>query len=560
MKFFRPRWKKVFADLWSNKIRSLLVVASITIGVFAAGIILSMNGIISPDMRASYQNTNPANIVISAPDFDQKFADTIKHMPQVADAQAMRTFVIRMHVPPETPGAADSWINITIKAVPDFKKMTTNQVSLIEGAWPPKDKEIVFDQHKFIDARTPLGGLVELKLPDGKLLRQVPLVGLVRDESIGATGGGGYFTSNLTGYVNFNTLEWLQQPEQANMLLVRVKDNSNDNSHLFDVASLISKKFDDNNLPLNNFFVRASNNHPNATYIEAVSGILFILGFLVVFLSGFLITNTLSALLNQQIEQIGIIKTLGGRSRQIISIYMILILVYSLIALAIALPLSGQVAYWMLNFLANEVNFTLQGYREVPLSIVVQTLIALLIPQLAGFLPILRGSMISVQEAVNGATLNKVKNNRSWVNRLSENIRGLSRPLLISLRNTFRRKTRLLLTLITLTLGGAIFIATFNVQASMNSFIVKLGNYFSADITLDFSQPYHTQKIESMLQQQPNISDVEGWGGARAELLLAGDKPAANSSNPLCSKAAGWSPGMKMHWRSTIISKAAFPT
>jgi len=40
--------------------------------------------------------------------------------------------------------------------------------------------------------------------------------------------------------------------------------------------------------------------------------VLFVLGFLVMFLSTFLITNTLSALLNQQIHQIGVMKTIGA--------------------------------------------------------------------------------------------------------------------------------------------------------------------------------------------------------------------------------------------------------
>ena len=35
----RPRWRKVFSDLWDNKARTLLVVASISVGVFALGMI-----------------------------------------------------------------------------------------------------------------------------------------------------------------------------------------------------------------------------------------------------------------------------------------------------------------------------------------------------------------------------------------------------------------------------------------------------------------------------------------------------------------------------------------
>lgn len=43
----RPRWRKVFSDLWGNKLRSLLVIASITIGLFAVGMITSMHTILT---------------------------------------------------------------------------------------------------------------------------------------------------------------------------------------------------------------------------------------------------------------------------------------------------------------------------------------------------------------------------------------------------------------------------------------------------------------------------------------------------------------------------------
>ena len=254
MKAFRPRWNKVLADLWSNKVRSLLVIASITVGVFAAGLIISIYGILSQDMRSSYQKINPANIAIVAPDFNTDFTDTIKHMPEIAAAESVRTFTLQVHVPPEKNGGEESWVTINVKAVPDYQKMTINQVAVLGGQWPPKDKEIVFDQHKFADVHTALGQSVEVKLPDGKL-RQMPVVGLVQDESIGATGSaGGYFGANLQGYVTFETLEWLEQPQQANMLLACVANGGKDNDTIFDIARLVSKKFEDNNRPINYFF------------------------------------------------------------------------------------------------------------------------------------------------------------------------------------------------------------------------------------------------------------------------------------------------------------------
>ena len=67
----RPRWRKVLSDLWDNKLRTLLVVASIAVGVFSIGMIAGTYEIISKDMGASYASANPANIDIRTDDFNQ---------------------------------------------------------------------------------------------------------------------------------------------------------------------------------------------------------------------------------------------------------------------------------------------------------------------------------------------------------------------------------------------------------------------------------------------------------------------------------------------------------
>ena len=81
----RPRWRKVLADLWSNKVRSLLVIASIAIGLFAIGIISSINAIISEDMRVGYAAVNPANIQVNIASFNDATVDKIRNIEGVED-------------------------------------------------------------------------------------------------------------------------------------------------------------------------------------------------------------------------------------------------------------------------------------------------------------------------------------------------------------------------------------------------------------------------------------------------------------------------------------------
>jgi putative ABC transport system permease protein len=128
---------------------------------------------------------------------------------------------------------------------------------------------------------------------------------------------------------------------------------------------------------------------------------------------------------------------------------------------------------------------------------------------------------------------------QAWFNHLLVQ-RGIHipRPLLISLRNTFRRRGRLALTLFTLTMGGAIFIAVFNVRVTLHDFIDQIGKYFIADVTLDFNRLYRLDEVKNAALRVPGVVSVEGWSYVSAEALYpdgtAGDNltilaPPANS-------------------------------
>ena len=126
---------------------------------------------------------------------------------------------------------------------------------------------------------------------------------------------------------------------------------------------------------------------------------------------------------------------------------------------------------------------------------------------------------LKVQVAISGSGLSESKRGGSWVERLGSRVKWISRPTLISLRNTFRRKRRLLLTLFTLTIGGAIFIAVFNVQLSLNNFIVMTEKYFLADVTLNFDRPYRVDEIKQVVMDIPHVKNIEGWSFVSADII-----------------------------------------
>jgi putative ABC transport system permease protein len=511
----RPRWHKVLTDLWGNRVRSLLVVASITVGLFAIGVISTIYAVISSDMQTGYAAVNPANITILSQPFDKDFLDHLRHQEGVRQVEGARLQSLRLEASP------DNWITISLAAYPDLNDLPVNRLRLLSGVWPPRDHEIVIENSKLPKTNAKLGDEVTLQLGTEKI-RQLKLVGIVMDQSLGASGNsGGFFNAPVQGYVTQATLDWLglAQPYLLNTSYLTVAGDSQDTQRIDAISKTLYDDMENKGVEVTSISVRSSTDHPNRDLVDAIVGVLFVLGLLVVFLSGFLITNTLQALLEQQVQQIGIMKTVGARRSQITGIYMVFILILGLLAFLIAFPLANWISFLLLNFLAGLMNIVIQGQRIVPSVMILQGLLALIVPQAAAFLPIWQGARISVQEAISGLRQNGLQVS-GWFDRRLARIRQLSRPMRISLRNAFRRKGRLALTLLTLTMGGAVFIATFNVQVSMKKYIAQISQYFLADVNITLDRAYRIDEVTQALSVLPGIGHVEAWSGARSEIIL----------------------------------------
>ncbi|MPM52878.1 hypothetical protein SDC9_99642 [bioreactor metagenome] len=211
-------------------------------------------------------------------------------------------------------------------------------------------------------------------------------------------------------------------------------------------------------------------------------------------------------------------KSIGGTRRQIMAIYLVLISIFGVLAFFLTLPVASFMSDRLLSFLSDQINFTYFGYRTNWVVLIIQIFLALIVPIGAAYVPILRGTNLSVQEALSGIQ-QQIPTSESFVDRLIARLKGLSRPTLIALRNVFRNKGRLILTLVTLSLGGAVFISVFSVRVSFNSYIDALSRYFLADINIALSNPERVQKIENMLYANPEVGSIEAWSGARASIL-----------------------------------------
>lgn len=520
----RPRWRKVLHDLWDSKLRTLLVVFSIAVGVFSIGVISGAYVIIANDMSASYAMNNPSNVEFRMVNFDDDVLASIENSHDVKEAEARRVFNIRVRV-----AGTEKWTTLDMVAFDDFEDNAINLLLPVEGKSVPDKREVILERDALNDLNVDMGGMLEFQLPDGSI-KTMPVVGVVQDTAMGA----GDFLAAPYAYITMSSLQYLRQPELFNRAYITTATGGDDIFHIRTVGADLKDKLDKSGSTVIRLRFAETHKHPLASTVNAILGILLMLGVLILFLSSSLIANTLSALLNQHLRHIGVIKLVGGQRRQVFVMYITLIMSFAALALMIAVPLGGQGAYELAVFVADKLNFSILEYRIVPMALVIQIVVGLLVPLIAGLAPVLNGSNITVLRALSndltGDESKPVSGQQERINwfdwmliRLTRFFaaRGVHfpRPFIISLRNTFRRRGRLVLTLFTLTMGGAIFIAVFNVRTTLHEYIGAIGRYFAADVSVDFDSPYRLSEMEQAVMSVDGVLDVEGWQFLSGEVL-----------------------------------------
>jgi putative ABC transport system permease protein len=247
---------------------------------------------------------------------------------------------------------------------------------------------------------------------------------------------------------------------------------------------------------------------------------LLLLGILGVFslcMSGFLVINTVSAQVTQQVHQIGIMKAVGGSPRQLVGMSLATILGFCLLALVVAIPLGVIGALELISYSTHLLDFDTSGFGLSPGVLGLELGAGVAVPFLAAAVPIITGNRITVREAL--ASYGTGGRSEGAVN-LDHGPRWLAalpQPLLLSLGNTVRRKGRLTLTLTAMILGGAIFIAVLSVRASLLHTLDDIFSYRNYDVQIKFSQPYNASRVQRETLSVPGVVKAEGWGLATAQ-------------------------------------------
>lgn len=506
-----PRYRKAFRDLSSHWFRTLLVIISIAIGIFAVGVMLGGREILLREFDADHAASVPPNVTYRTMDFDATTVDRAAEAEGVEAVQARRSTSLRY----VREGAAEER-SITLEAFDDFDRIEVGKVVPLDGApWPPGDGEIVLEGSARIVDDYAVGDMLEVETADGSTV-ELEVVGFAHD--INAMPA--KFAGHETGYVAFGTMEELGEADAFNQLSLAFTGKDLTWSEASRRAVAIRERlFEGENLAVFYTDVPEPGSHFLGDIFNALSLLLLALGGLALGLSAFLVVNTVSALMAQQVRQVGIMKAVGGSAGQLERLYAVIVTMYGLIACAVGLPLTAAGTRWFSDYAAGMLNFRVMSYAPPAWVVLVEIAVGMLVPLLAAWRPVRRGVRMSVVRALNGTGMTAGHFGHGLVDRVLGMIRGLPRPVALSLRNTFLRKGRLALTLCTLVLASAVVMAVWTVRTSIEQTIDDLETWWGFDVQFTLAMPQPAEDVVAEAESVPGVAAAEAWPVLPAALV-----------------------------------------
>lgn len=499
------RATKILRDLLVNKSRSLLIILAVAIGVAAFGLMITGRIVLEENLNEVYSNSAPAQTTLTLSPFDDDLLSFVQSMDSVSIAQARRVDQVRIL------SKADTWLSFEIHSIPDFNSISINKLTLEDSAIIPPQLDSILLERSLKNIMQ-VGDAVQIQLLDGDV-HTLMVAGFVNDLS--------HLPSEISlsglGYISAETADALGLDNEYNQLTVIFANAVTRNDVEIQTTELV-KDLEKEGYQVFSSSVPVPNQYALGGNMTSVLFILNSLGVLTLILSAFLVTSVMSAVMSQQIPQIGILKSLGARINQTMSLYFQEVLLFGVLALILAIPMGLIGAYFLADGVASGMNFNVERFNLPVLTLVLQAFSALLAPVLASLFPIISGSMITIREAISNYSPESAAKVTGF------HLFGeLPQLINLSVRNTFRRKGRLALTFVALLLAGSMFIAIIGIRQSMRDAVKEIQGDMNYDVGIDFVHPYSSNKLEAEALNVDGVNAAETWSVDNGRLVLSDD-------------------------------------
>lgn len=533
-------YRKVARDIWRNKARTLMVVLSTGVGILALGMVMTMSSLMTSRLTGEWEASRPAHVTLYTSSVDQGTVDVLARTRGVADIEPAISTAIQWKHPGET-----EWRNAGLDARQDYQHQRQDIVTLVQGVWPRAERNaLLVERQSSMSFNVPVGSTILIKA--GQVEREMRVIGVARSLTVFPPQFGG----DASFYATPEILRDLLDLDGFNQLKIRLPAFNRTEAQA--VGGQLKKQLEKGGTQVSTPQIQDPKRHFIQDNLDPIFLVMGVIGALALVISAFLIVNTINAVLAQQVTQIGVMKTVGATTDQVVRVYLMLVLIYGLCAIALAVPLAAIAGNALSKSLLALLNIEVSGLQFVPQVVLVQVAVGLIVPVLAAVWPVLAGTRISVRQAIASYGLG-ADYGKSWLDKLIAGMRGLPRPLALSLRNTFRRKGRVVLTLVTLMAAGAMFMMVMSIGDTFTYTIDKVFEAYNFDVDIDFTNSERFERVEAIAAGVPGVTGsevrvtlrgtLEFGNGNKREVIVWGMLPNSTMFNPTITAGRWLRPG-----------------
>lgn len=495
-------FKKAISDLRYYPGRFLLVVFALIIGIWGVGSILVSYFILSKDLTQNHINTRPAHATLISVNFNKLNLTRFNAKPEIESAEFRDFSIHRIEVYP------DHWIPLWIHGVNDFKKMNLAHIYAQQGSTVPPPGSMLIERNGLLISNIKAGSHPRVRL--NKKVTQIPVSGISFDPAMAPATQ----DHHINAYMNQMTYSKLTGEPLNQRLIIRLR-KAHTRQDIENTVATIVKEFKLQGINISKIKIPEPNAHPHQWQLDTIillQGSISLLAFL---MAAVLVSQLMASVLAKQIRQIGVLKAIGASRSQVLRIYFIMLVLLGISAGMIGTPLAVISGYGFSYFIAYQLNFDILT-TQLPVYIYFTLItISLFLPLLLSLPTILNGSRTSVLSAINNYGIS-LANQSNKILKQSNTL--LPDKLNLAFRNNFRQKKRLLITLLTMALGVAIFNTGFNVRQSLATLLQETNDSMRHDVQVVFKDSIPPQQAINLFKSVPNIKTIETWNGGRGEI------------------------------------------
>ena len=266
------------------------------------------------------------------------------------------------------------------------------------------------------------------------------------------------------------------------------------------------------------------------TNAELFANLMSFLALIALIVSGFLVINVISSLVNEQKRQIGVMKSIGATRWDNFFMYSGIAFAYGVIGVTLGVIVGIPAGNFAAHALGPQLNTLIEGFRTSPSAIITGILVGLLVPVLASLIPVFNGTRVQILDAMTDLGIDA-----NYGSGLMARIIGrLPVPITVrqGLSNVSLKKGRLTFTVITLAVAVGAFMGIFALFESLTGGIQVFFDSWNIHAGVFPSEPRDPQQVVQLIEDNFGDQIQTIQPGFFQQIEFEGYKPEVGTGGP----------------------------